>query len=70
MLKKFKKLIQEFVTEAAEQHYLMDNEPASMKQMRSLVDVVLGHGPAAYHYSVQDVIRILEKDGRIIKVIV
>lgn len=70
MLKKFKKLIQEFVAEAAEQHYLMDNEPASMKQMRSLVDVVLGHGPVAYHYSVPEIIRVLERDGRVIKTII
>jgi len=67
MLQRLKRLIKEMSADA-DQHYIMDNEPASMKQMRSLLDVVLGHGPAAYHYSVQDVIRILEKDGRVIKV--
>ena len=67
MLQRLKRLIKE-ISADADQHYIMDNEPASMKQMRSLLDVVLGHGPASYHYSVQDVIRILEKDGRVIKV--
>lgn len=67
MLQQLKRLIKEMSADT-DQHYIMDNEPASMKQMRSLLDVVLGHGPAAYHYSVQDVIRILEKDGRVIKV--
>lgn len=68
MLKRLKKYIAELSAEGTEQHYMMDNQPASMRQMRSIVDTVLGHGPASYHYSVQDVIRILEKDGRIIKV--
>lgn len=67
MLQRLKRLIKEVSTDA-DQHYMMDSQPASMRQMRSIVDTVLGHGPAAYHYSVQDIIRILRKDGRVITV--
>jgi len=45
-------------------HYMVDGQPMSMKEMREIVDTVLGHGPVAYHYPVTDVIRILEQDGR------
>ena len=66
MLQRLKHLIQEVFADPY-QHYIMDSQPASLRQMRSIVDTVLGHGPAAYHYSVQDVIRILRNDGRVIK---
>ena len=48
----------------AYKHYMVDGQPMSMKEMREIVDTVLGHGPVAYHYPVTDVIRILEQDGR------
>ena len=67
MLQRLKRLIQEVFADT-DQHYIMDSQPASLRQMRSIVDTVLGHGPAAYHYSVQDVIRILRNDGRVITV--
>lgn len=50
--------------------YMVDNEPMSMKQMRHLVDKYLGHGPVAKHYPIQEIIRLLEQDGRTIKVII
>ena len=51
-------------------HYVMDGQPTSMAQMRHIVSDVLEHGPVAYHYSVPEIIRVLERDGRIIKTII
>lgn len=47
-------------------HYMVDGQPMSMKEMRDIVDKVLGFGPVAYHYPVTDIIRKLEQDGRIV----
>ena len=43
---------------------MVDGQPMSMKEMRDIVDKVLGFGPVAYHYPVTDIIRKLEQDGR------
>lgn len=51
-------------------HYVMDGQPTSMAQMRHIVSNVLEHGPVAYHYSVPEIIRVLERDGRIIKTVI
>lgn len=51
-------------------HYVMDGQPTSMAQMRHIVSDVLEHGPVAYHYSVPEIIRVLERDGRIIKTVI
>ena len=51
-------------------HYMMDGQPTSMAQMRHIVSDVLEHGPVAYHYSVPEVIRVLERDGRVIKTLI
>ena len=57
-------------TPDAIKHYMMDGQPTSMAQMRHIVSEVLEHGPVAYHYSVPEVIRVLERDGRVIKTII
>ena len=51
-------------------HYVMDGQPTSMAQMRHIVSDVLEHGPVAYHYSVPEIIRVLERDGRVIKIVI
>ena len=51
-------------------HYVMDGQPTSMAQMRHIVSDVLEHGPVAYHYSVPEIIRVLERDGRVIKTVI
>jgi hypothetical protein len=50
-------------------HYVVDGEMMSMKQMRQILEVVLGHGNMAYHYSASDVVRLLRADGRLVEVI-
>lgn len=45
-------------------HYMVDGQPMSMKGMREIVADVLDHGPAAYHYPVYDILRILKNDNR------
>lgn len=50
-------------------HYMVDGQPMSMKEMREIVEKVLGYGPVAYHIPVSSVISALEKDNRIVKVI-
>ena len=39
-----------------------------MREMRQIVADVLGYGDAAYHISVQDVVRLLQADGRKVEV--
>lgn len=51
-------------------HYIVEGEVMSAKSMRQIVDEVLGVGPAAWHVSIQDVIRYLEQDGRVVKTII
>lgn len=70
MLQKIKKYINTLTTTDSIKHYVMDGQPTSMMQMRHIVAEVLGHGPVAYHYTVPEVIRVLERDGRVIKVMV
>ena len=67
LLQKFKNYLN---TPDAIKHYVMDGQPTSMAQMRHIVSEVLEHGPVAYHYSVPEVIRVLERDGRVIKTII
>ena len=51
-------------------HYIVDGEMMSAKSMRQIVDEVLEVGPAAWHIGIQDVIRYLEQDGRVVKTII
>lgn len=45
-------------------HYTVDGSLMKLKEMRQIVDIVLGYGDAAYHMSVQDIVRLLQQDGR------
>ena len=45
-------------------HYTVDGELMRLKYMRKLLAEDLEYGDAAYHISVQDVVRLLQKDGR------
>ena len=49
-------------------HYTVDGSLMRLREMRQIVDVVLGYGDSAYHLSVQDIVRILQQDGRIVEV--
>lgn len=49
-------------------HYTVDGSLMRLREMRQIVDVVLGYGDPAYHLSVQDIVRILQQDGRIVEV--
>ena len=49
-------------------HYTVDGSLMRLREMRQIVDVVLGYGDSAYHLSVQDIIRILQKDNRKVEV--
>ena len=51
-------------------HYIVDGEMMSAKSMRQIVDEVLEVGPAAWHIGIQDIIRYLEQDGRVVKTII
>ena len=50
-------------------HYTVDGQLMKMREMRQIVADVLGYGDAAYHISVQDVVRLLQADGRKVDVI-
>ena len=69
MLQKIKKYLANMGPDTIK-HYVMDGQPTSMAQMRHIVSDVLEHGPVAYHYSVPEIIRVLERDGRVIKAII
>ena len=69
MLQKIKKYLANIGSDNIK-HYIMDCQPTSMAQMRHIVSEVLWHGPVAYHYSVPEIIRVLERDGRVIKTII
>ena len=45
-------------------HYTVDGELMRLKYMRKLLAEDLEYGDAAYHISVQDVVRLLQADGR------
>ena len=45
-------------------HYTVDGELMRLKYMRKLLAEDLEYGDAAYHISVQDVVRLLQQDGR------
>lgn len=45
-------------------HYVVDGELMKMRYMRKLLAEDLEYGDAAYHISVQDVVRLLQQDGR------
>ena len=49
-------------------HYTVDGQLMKLRDMRQIVADVLGHGDAAYHISVQDVVRLLQQDGRVVTV--
>jgi hypothetical protein len=49
-------------------HYTVDGSLMRLREMRQIVDVVLGYGDSAYHLSVQDIVRILQKDNRKVEV--
>ena len=49
-------------------HYTVDGELMRLKYMRKLLAEDLGYGDAAYHISVQDVVRLLQQDGRVVEV--
>ena len=49
-------------------HYTVDGSLMRLREMRQIVDVVLGYGDSAYHLSVQDIVRILQQDGRIVTI--
>ena len=70
LLQKLKNYLNTLNTPDAIKHYVMDGQPTSMAQMRHIVSEVLEHGPVAYHYSVPEVIRVLERDGRVIKTLI
>ena len=70
MLQKIKKYLANLNDVDTIKHYVMDGQPTSMSQMRHIVSEVLKHGPVAYHYSVPEIIRVLERDGRIIKTVI
>ena len=70
MLQKIKKYLANLSDIDTIKHYVMDGQPTSMAQMRHIVSDVLEHGPVAYHYSVTEIIRVLERDGRVIKIVI
>lgn len=45
-------------------HYTVDGQLMKLKELRQIVAEVLEYGDAAYHISVQDVVRLLQQDGR------
>ena len=49
-------------------HYTVDGQLMKLRDMRQIVADVLGYGDAAYHISVQDVVRLLQQDGRVVTV--
>ena len=49
-------------------HYTVDGELMRLKYMRKLLAEDLEYGDAAYHISVQDVVRLLQQDGRVVSV--
>ena len=49
-------------------HYTVDGELMRLKYMRKLLAEDLEYGDAAYHISVQDVVRLLQADGRVVTV--
>ena len=49
-------------------HYTVDGQLMKLRAMRQLVAEVLEYGDAAYHISVQDVVRLLQQDGRVVSV--
>ena len=49
-------------------HYVVDGELMKMRYMRKLLAEDLEYGDAAYHISVQDVVRLLQADGRKVEV--
>ena len=49
-------------------HYTVEGQLMKMREMRQIVADVLGNGDAAYHISVQDVVRLLQADGRKVEV--
>ncbi|UNY40491.1 hypothetical protein KLEP7_gp155 [Pseudaeromonas phage vB_PpeM_ KLEP7] len=49
-------------------HYTVDGELMRLKYMRKLLAEDLEYGDAAYHISVQDVVRLLQQDGRVVTV--
>ena len=49
-------------------HYTVDGELMRLKYMRKLLAEDLEYGDAAYHISVQDVVRLLQQDGRKVEV--
>ena len=49
-------------------HYTVDGELMRLKYMRKLLAEDLEYGDAAYHISVQDVVRLLQADGRVVEV--
>ena len=49
-------------------HYTVDGELMRLKYMRKLLAEDLEYGDAAYHISVQDVVRLLQTDGRKVEV--
>ena len=50
-------------------HYTVDGELMRLKYMRKLLAEDLEYGDAAYHISVQDVVRLLQQDGRKVEVL-
>lgn len=50
-------------------HYVVDGELMKMRYMRQLVAEVLPDvGDTAYHMPVQDIVRLLQQDGRKVEV--
>lgn len=49
-------------------HYSVDGSFMSLREMRTIIDTVLGHGNMAYHYPVSTIIKILQEDGRVVTV--
>ena len=49
-------------------HYTVEGQLMKMREMRQIVADVLGYGDAAYTISVQDVVRLLQADGRVVEV--
>lgn len=44
---------------------ILNGEKITIKEARKILDK-LGHGKMAYHYSIHDVMKNLEKDGNIV----
>lgn len=49
-------------------HYTVDGSLMKLKEMRQLVDIVLGYGDAAYHMPVQRIVQLLQEDGRVVEI--